>query len=155
MVCLGNICRSPTAQGVFEKAIENRGLGDVINVDSAGTGDWHLGQPPDPRSVAAAAARGYDLSTQRARQVTDDDFERFDWILAMDSNNLRDLMKRCPTTAEHKLQLFLSFAGSEHESVPDPYYSGDKGFELVLDLVEVASDNLLSHLIDTYGLSAH
>ena len=121
MVCLGNICRSPTAHGVFEKAIKNRGLGSAINVDSAGTGDWHLGQPPDPRSVAAAASRGYDLSAQRARQVSAEDFERFDCILAMDNNNLRDLIKRCPAAAEHKLQLFMEFGSAEYDSVPDPY----------------------------------
>ena len=154
MVCLGNICRSPTAHGVLEKYINDKGLSHYIKVDSAGTGDWHIGEPPDPRSQEAAARRGYDLSAQRARQVATDDFDRFHYILAMDDNNLRDLTRQCPTEFHNNLQLFLEFGNSDYDSVPDPYYSGSQGFELVLDLVEEASQNLLSHIVKHHGLSA-
>ncbi len=154
MVCLGNICRSPTAHGVFEKYIYDKGLSNYIKVDSAGTGDWHIGQPPDPRSLEVAAQRGYDLSKQRARQVESTDFQRFDYILAMDSTNLRDLEKQCPAQYQQNLQLFLHFGGSEYDAVPDPYYSGAQGFELVLDLVEEASNNLLAHIVKQHSLPA-
>ncbi|MDD9888890.1 MAG: low molecular weight phosphotyrosine protein phosphatase [Gammaproteobacteria bacterium] len=154
MVCLGNICRSPTAHAVLEKFIADRGLSQQIKVDSAGTGDWHIGKPPDPRSREAALKRGYDLSAQRARQVDVDDFQRFHYILAMDNNNLRDLGQRCPADFKHNLQLFLEFGSAEYDSVPDPYYSGPEGFELVLDLVEEANRNLLAHIIKQHGLNA-
>lgn len=153
MVCLGNICRSPTAHGVFEKHIHDKGLAPLIEVDSAGTGDWHIGEAPDPRSREAALRRGYDLSSQRSRQVESADFYSFDYILAMDSTNLRDLEKLRPQDAEVRMALFLEFSGSSTESLPDPYYSGEQGFELVLDLVEQASKNLLEQLIQEHSLA--
>ena len=154
MICLGNICRSPTAHGVVEKYIQDRGLSEYIKVDSAGTGDWHIGEPPDSRSQEAAARRGYDLSRQRARQVEAIDFHRFDYVLAMDTTNLRDLQRLCPEEFQLNLSLFLNFGSSHYESVPDPYYSGTQGFELVLDLVEEASNNLLDHIVRHYELPA-
>ncbi len=147
MVCLGNICRSPTAHGVMEKYIENRGLSGKVIVDSAGTGDWHAGQGPDRRAVAAAARRGYRLDHLTARQVASEDFGRFDYILAMDRANLQELEKRCPAAHRAKLALFLAYGGLGHETVPDPYYTGGRrGFELVLDLVEDACGGLLDHI---------
>ena len=154
MVCLGNICRSPTANGVLEQCIHDRGLSDNIKVDSAGTGDWHIGEPPDFRSLEAAARRGYDLSRQRARQVDLTDFHSFDYVLAMDKTNLRDLQRLCPQEFQENLSLFLDFGSPDYESVPDPYYSGVQGFELVLDLVEEASSNLLDHIIKRHELLA-
>ncbi len=146
MVCLGNICRSPTAHGVMDKYIKNKKLDDYIRVDSAGTGDWHIGESPDQRAVQAAAGRGYQIASLRARQVCQADFEEFDYLLAMDRTNLRELKNRCPGTHQSKLQLLLQYSNSGHESVPDPYYSGAQGFELVLDLVEEACEQLLLHI---------
>lgn len=146
-VCLGNICRSPTADAVFRKAVEDAGLDKRIQVDSAGTGNWHIGHPPDRRASAAAAERGYDLSKLRARAVCVEDFQKFDHILAMDENNMSDLTDQCPAIHRHKLRLFLDFAPQYQEiNVPDPYYGGDEGFDHVLDLVEAASDGLLTHI---------
>ncbi len=147
-VCLGNICRSPTAEGVL-RALAAREAPDLtLEVDSAGTAGYHIGEPPDPRTRAAAARRGYDLSTLRARVVEPGDFERFDLILAMDSDNLRVLRRRAPVGAHERLRLFLEFAPQAHgaEDVPDPYYGGPNGFEEVLDLVEAAARGLLAHL---------
>ena len=146
MVCLGNICRSPTAHGVFQQRVESAGLTGLIEVDSAGTGDFHLGEKPDIRSRKAAQQRGYNLSSLRARQVSNDDFERFDYILAMDDNNLRDLQALCPAPLQHKLRLFMEFADNNYLSVPDPYYGEGDGFQLVLNLVEEAADALLDHI---------
>ncbi len=146
MVCLGNICRSPTAHGVFQQRVESAGLAGLIEVDSAGTGDFHLGEKPDIRSRKAAQQRGYNLSSLRARQVSNDDFERFDYILAMDDNNLRDLQALCPASLQHKLRLFMEFADNNYLSVPDPYYGEGGGFQLVLNLVEEAADALLDHI---------
>ena len=146
MVCLGNICRSPTAHGVFQNRIENAGLGDKIHVDCSGTGNYHIGEKPDLRSIETAARRGYDLDSFRARQVQASDFERFDYILAMDATNLRDLRARCPQVYLPKLQLFLDYAAADCEAVPDPYFSGPEGFDVVLDLIEDASDGLLAHI---------
>jgi protein-tyrosine phosphatase len=146
-VCLGNICRSPTAHGVFQKHVEQRGLTGVIEVDSCGTGDWHVGSAPDPRAVAAAGRRGYDLSPFRARQVEAADFEVFDYILAMDRDNLQDLEAMCPHDYLGHLGLFLEFAGGRApRDVPDPYYGGEAGFDRVLDLIESASGGLLREL---------
>jgi protein-tyrosine phosphatase len=144
---LGNICRSPTAHGVFEHLLKQQGVND-IHVDSAGTGDWHIGKLPDPRTRAAAARRGYSLEHLRARTVESDDFQRFDYILAMDAANLRELRTRCPRDFRGHLGLFLEFAANSRATeVPDPYYtSGEQGFEEVLDLVEAASAGLLRHL---------
>lgn len=143
-VCMGNICRSPTAEGVFRHLINSAGLEQKIIIDSAGTHAYHIGNPPDLRSQGAALKRNIDLSTQRARKVTVKDFSDFDYVLAMDNNNLADLQSICPAKAKTQPVLFLSFAqhASERE-VPDPYYGGDQGFEHVLDLIEDASQGLL------------
>ena len=146
MVCLGNICRSPTAEGVFRAGVQAAGLSSHIGVDSAGTSNWHVGEPPDGRSIRAAAHRRYDLSRQRARQVTARDFEEFDYILAMDSMNLRELQMRCPEAMQHKLGLMLSYGDTGKSEVPDPYDGGHDGFELVLDLLESACDDLLMRI---------
>ncbi|OUS10774.1 phosphotyrosine protein phosphatase [Gammaproteobacteria bacterium 54_18_T64] len=145
-VCLGNICRSPTAHGVFEKLLAEQGLDSCIRVDSAGTGDWHLGEEPDPRTIVAGQRRGYDLSQLRARQVGADDFSRFDYILAMDTRNLENLQALRPPSFTGHLGLFLAFAPGAQEEVPDPYAGGTEGFEQVIDMVEEAGEGLLSHL---------
>ena len=142
-VCLGNICRSPTAEGVFRHKVREAGLEDRIEIDSAGTGDWHVGKAPDARTRAAALRRGYDLSSLRARQVSAADFSRYDLILAMDHANLRDLKRLRAGTGTAELDLFLRHFDLEIDEVPDPYYGGDDGFEQVLDLVEQACDGLL------------
>jgi protein-tyrosine phosphatase len=133
MVCLGNICRSPTAEAVLRHQLQAAGLGGLITVDSAGTGNWHVGDPPDLRSQRHAAKRGYDLSPLRARQVKEDDFHRFQFILAMDDNNLADLARIAPDRHAAQVRLFAAV------EVPDPYAGGPQGFEQVLDLVESAS----------------
>lgn len=146
-VCLGNICRSPTAHGVFEHKVSNSKLDQLINVDSAGTGDWHLGHCPDERASKAALKRGVDLSQLRARLVTAEDFSQFDYVLAMDNSNLSDLQAMAPACYTGHLGLFLDFAkGLAVTEVPDPYYGKGDGFEQVLDLVEQASDGLLQHI---------
>ena len=146
-VCLGNICRSPTAEGVFTALIDREGLTDLVIVDSAGTGDWHVGDQPDRRAQAAAKARGYDLSMQRARQIKEMDFWDFDYVIAMDSQNHSDLSMMAPTNAQDRIRMFLSFAPKEGiTDVPDPYYGGANGFDHVLDLVEAASLGLLQEI---------
>ena len=146
-VCLGNICRSPTAEGVFRTIVEDAGLSDVISVDSAGTSGWHIGDPPDSRGQQAAAGRGYDLSAQRARQVAANDFDTFDYIIGMDSRNLADLSSMAPPASRVKVSMFLQFAPETGQrEVPDPYYGGDDGFDAVLDLVEAASRGLLDDI---------
>lgn len=147
-VCLGNICRSPTAHGVFERCVQDAGLAARIRVDSAGTGDWHAGEPPDSRARMHARARGFELGHLRARQVRLEDFRRFDLILAMDRNNLADLERLRPPDFGGELALFLRYAraGEGLLEVPDPYYGGSGGFETVLDLVEDAAGGLLEHL---------
>lgn len=146
-VCLGNICRSPTADGIFREVIKREKLEQKIIVDSAGTGDWHIGKAPDSRTIAAAKKRGYDLSVLRARQVITADFDEFDYVLAMDNANLRDLHSLRPTHFTGHLGLFLDFGSRKtYREVPDPYYGGNDGFELVLDLVEEAAEGLLSHI---------
>ncbi len=146
-VCLGNICRSPTAEGVL-RAIAAREYPYLkLEVDSAGTADYHVGEPPDRRTVAAARRRGYDLSGLRARQVQSEDFRRFDYLLAMDRANLSELESRRLVGAPARLALFMSFApGGEYDEVPDPYYGGTEDFERVLDLCESAARGLLSQL---------
>ena len=146
-VCLGNICRSPTAEAVVRAlaALEAPELG--VEVDSAGTAGYHVGEPPDPRMQAAAARRGYELKALRARVVEPRDFERFDLILAMDRENLEVLHRRAPEQARERVRLFLEFSpDSEPREVPDPYYGGANGFEEVLDLVEAAARGLLGYL---------
>ncbi len=140
-VCMGNICRSPSAEAVFRQRAEHAGL--MLEIDSAGTIAYHQGEAPDPRSVAAGELRGYDFSGMRARQVTDADFSRFDLILAADRQNLKDLKSRCPAEHQHKLRLILSFGKTSTQEVPDPYYGGKSGFETVLDLLEQSSDGLI------------
>ncbi len=145
-VCLGNICRSPTAEAVMRQRLQQAGLADRIEVDSAGTGDWHVGKAPDSRTQQAASRRGYDLSSLRGRQVSVDDFARFDLILAMDGANLRDLQRMRPAQARSELDLYLRRFELAEDDVPDPYYGGSEGFEHVLDLLEQASDALLIEL---------
>ena len=154
-VCLGNICRSPTAHAVFEHLVEAEGLADVIEVDSAGTGSWHVGAPPDRRAVAAAAERGYRMGHLRARQVQPDDIERFDYVLAMDHANLQDLRRKASRSLHARIRLFLEFGDSPgQDEVPDPYYGGEDGFGLVLDLVESAAAGLLREIRASGQLSA-
>lgn len=146
-VCLGNICRSPTAHAVFQQMVDERGLGSRILVDSAGTGDWHIGRPPDPRASAAAQQRGVDMSALRARQFQPADFHNFDYILAMDEDNLRDILAQAPESHSAQVGLFLDYASHfEEREVPDPYYGGDEGFEHVLNLIEDAAKGLLDEL---------
>lgn len=146
-VCTGNICRSPTAEGVFAHQVREAGLDQLVRVDSAGTHDYHVGEAPDGRSQRAAAQRGYNLAHQRARVVAAGDFEAFDYILAMDRGHLQILRHQCPPRHRKKLELFLHYAEDlEAEEVPDPYYGGGGGFEIVLDLVELASEGLLEHI---------
>lgn len=146
-VCMGNICRSPTAEGVFRHLLQQQGMTGQVLTDSAGTHDYHIGAPPDLRAQAAAARRGYDLSMLRARQVTPADFERFDYVLAMDEANLGELLPLCPDASRDRLRLLLEFAEEvERRDVPDPYYGGEQGFEDVLDLVENAARGLLAHI---------
>lgn len=133
-VCLGNICRSPTAEGVMRALLEGAGLADEVEIDSAGTGDWHVGRPADPRAIEAARGRGYEL-TSIARQVRSSDFHEFDLIVAMDSANVADLRAIAPDGAADKIRLLREF-GDGALDVPDPYYGGDDGFAEVLDMVE-------------------
>jgi protein-tyrosine phosphatase len=153
MVCMGNICRSPMAHGVFAERIREAGLDHAIEVDSAGTHSYHVGEPPDRRAQAAARARGYELSGQRARRLEADDFREFDYVLVMDDENLRNARTLQPTDGKARLHRFLEFAGSRRErEVPDPYYGGSQGFATVMDLVEEAATGFLSHLRERHGL---
>jgi len=146
-VCMGNICRSPTAEAVFRAKVATASLLDRITIDSAGTHDYHIGDAPDLRTQKAAARRGYDLSALRGRQVSAEDFLAFDYVLAMDNANLAILQRLQPQHSTAHLDLFLTFAKScAHSEVPDPYYGGADGFELVLNLVEAAADGLLAHI---------
>lgn len=146
-VCLGNICRSPVAEGVFRQKAAESNLLDQLVIESAGTAGWHVGKAPDSRMMAAANARGYDLSELRARQATEADFEKFDHILAMDEDNLYDLQDLDPGTGKANLSLFLEYAPSlKSKEVPDPYYGERDGFDHVIDLVEQASEGLLAQI---------
>lgn len=145
MVCMGNICRSPTAHGVLTQRVADAGLGDRIVVDSAGTHDYHVGRPPDERAQQHAARRGYDLSAQRARQLKAQDFDDFDLVLVMDDANQHAARALCPPGQRHKLRRLTDFCIRHRASeVPDPYYGGAAGFEAVLDLVEDACDGVLA-----------
>ena len=138
-VCLGNICRSPTAEAVFRAKLDQAGI--RAEIDSAGTGAWHTGEPPDPRARAAGQARGYDFKGQTARAVCAEDFTRFDEIYAMDARNMAALQEACPREHQHKLKRLLDLTPDSHErDVPDPYYGGADGFDHVLDLIEAAAD---------------
>jgi protein-tyrosine phosphatase len=148
-VCLGNICRSPLAQGVFEGVLRREGLEGEVYVDSAGTGAWHVGSPPDERALSAASLRGVDLSSQRARRITPEDCQNFDYVLTMDEENYRTVAALCQGRAV--MRPFLEFAADSPErEVPDPYYGGADGFERVLDLVEEASEGLLEDIRERY-----
>ena len=152
-VCMGNICRSPTAHAVFERLIEAEGLADRVEVDSAGTHAYHVGEAPDPRARETAQRRGLSMDHLRARKVTPADLETFDLVVAMDQANLDELAQICPSGHEEKLTLFMRFAPHfGRDEVPDPYYGGPNGFELVFDMVEEASRGLLEHLRRQYGI---
>ena len=147
IICTGNICRSPTAEGVFTKYVQNNNLGHKIKIDSVGTGSWHIGHPPDERSQKAASQRGYDISHQRSRLINQKDINESDYLLAMDSENILSLKRMMTKAKQNKLMRFLEFAPNlDQLNVPDPYYSGFNGFELVLDLIENASKGLLMHI---------
>lgn len=153
-VCTGNICRSPTAEGVARAWAARMGVGHLLLFDSAGMQGLHAGEPPDARAVKAAAQRGYDLSALRARQVVDKDFAHFDYVLAMDRGHLRSLAKRCPPAARDRLGLFLDYSQASAmadpalaDGVPDPYYGGPEGFEYVLDMIEATTQRLIRHLL--------
>jgi len=145
--CMGNICRSPTAEAVFRARVEEAGLAQQILIDSVGTHDYHIGKQPDLRTQRAARQRGYDLSGLRGRQVEVADFTRFDYVLAMDNANMAILYRLCPPPQRNRLGLFLQYAKRHKErEVPDPYYGGADGFERVLDMVEDAAEGLLLHI---------
>ena len=151
-VCMGNICRSPTAEGVFRQVVKDASLSDQINTDSAGTHAYHIGSQPDHRAQSAALNRGIDLSSIRGRKVDNRDFEKFDYILAMDNSNHTDLQV-VAYGSDDNLHMFLKFAKNFSESdVPDPYYGGDQGFEHVLDLIEDASRGLLAHIREKHSI---
>lgn len=146
-VCMGNICRSPLAHGLVEDRVAKAGLSGRVFIDSAGTHAYHVGEQPDPRSQDTAISHGFDLSSQRARKVTANDFEQFDYVLAMDHDNHSSLSTICPTEHSHKLKLLLDYAPQLSESeVPDPYYGGASGFEHVYQLIDAAADGLLADI---------
>mgnify|MGYP005846924079 CR=1 FL=1 len=146
-VCLGNICRSPTAEGVFRHQLERHGLAAHVEVDSCGTGSWHIGKAPDERSRQAAASRGIDIGHLRARQFRPEDLEAFDYVLTMDRQNLADVRDIWHQQGGTEPRLFLDFLTHQNEDeVPDPYYGGDDGFERVLDMITEASEGLLADI---------
>jgi protein-tyrosine phosphatase len=145
-VCLGNICRSPTAEGVFRHRVREAGLHELIEIDSAGTHAYHVGEPPDARAQQAARQRGIDISDLRGRQVVRRDIERFDFVLAMDRENYENLLAICPPGLEHKVRLFMEFAPDQPLEVPDPYFGGASGFDRVLDMIEAAAQGLLEEI---------
>lgn len=149
-VCMGNICRSPTAEGVFRHKVATRGLVQRIETDSAGTHAYHIGHSPDRRAQAHALQRGYDLAALRARQVVSEDFTRFDYVLAMDWDNHALLESQCVPAARHKIRLLMQFARKfpDQQIVPDPYYGGAAGFEAVLDYIEDACDGLIDVIVE-------
>ena len=146
-VCMGNICRSPTAEGVFRHLIRQEGLAQRIQTDSAGTHAYHIGEPPDRRAQSTAVKRGIDISDLRARKVTGVDFDEFHYVLAMDNENLSRLLELCPPRHHERVHLFMDFAQHLGDTeVPDPYYGGQRGFDHVFDLVEAASRGLLTDI---------
>ena len=148
-VCLGNICRSPMAEGVFRRVAEEEGVLHLFDIDSAGLGDWHIGQAPDRRAQDAARNRGIDISGQSARQIRHDDYARYDLLLAMDGTNYQELVQLAPSDARHKIHRFLDFAPQvPTKDVPDPFYGGPEGFDHALDLIEQAARGLLAHLLE-------
>jgi low molecular weight protein-tyrosine phosphatase len=148
-VCTGNICRSPTAEGIFLKLVRDAGVEHLAVADSAGTHGYHVGEPPDERTCRAATGRGYDLSTLRARKFERSDFHEFDLVLAMDRDNHAHLARLAPPSEGHKLKMMMEYAKRFRErEVPDPYYGGSRGFELVLDMIEDAARGLLESILD-------
>lgn len=146
-VCTGNICRSPTAEGIFKALIKSYGLSDKLETDSAGIGSWHEGSTPDPRSIATAKARGIDISKQRARSFQHQDFEAFDLVACMDSTHEKHLLNLCPLALRQRIHLFLDYAPEiDSSEVPDPYFDGDKGFEKVFDMIEIAAIGLIKEI---------
>ena len=155
-VCTGNICRSPTAEGVFRKMVAESPLAGKIDIDSAGTHGYHSGEPPDARAIEHAAKRGYDLTLLRCRQINATDFERFDYILAADALNMKHLKAICPTRLAHKIEYLLDYGGEEDEfEVPDPYAGEAQDFELALDLIEEGCRGLLEYLTDQMRMHGH
>lgn len=148
IVCLGNICRSPLAEGILQEKL--RGVQGSFEVDSAGTGGWHSGEQPDQRSIKVARMNGIDISGQRARQVTVDDFKRFDLIFAMDQNNYRNLLTAAAASDHHKIHLFLEFAGLGPQDVPDPWYGDFSDFEAVYHLLDQSSNKVIQRIVDEY-----
>jgi protein-tyrosine phosphatase len=147
-VCMGNICRSPSAEGVFRSVLAQRAPQLPVEIDSAGTHDYHVGEPPDERAIAAARRRGIDLSALRARMVRVSDFDYYDLILAMDEQNLRELQRRAPPQRHERIRLLMEFVpAASVRAVPDPYYGGPQGFEQVLDLLEEAAEGLLGEVL--------
>lgn len=152
LVCMGNICRSPTAEGVIRKYIKNNGLGDIVEVDSAGTHGYHVGEAPDSRTQRAASARGYNLTQLRARKVARQDLDYFDLILAMDKSNLDNLWRMATPEQKERIKLFMDYAKNfDDDEVPDPYYGLGHGFDLVLDMVEDAAQGLIEEIKQTIG----
>jgi protein-tyrosine phosphatase len=145
VVCMGNICRSPTGEAVLKAKAKDKGM-HFVEVDSAGTIGFHTGNPPDPRSKKAGEARGYSFDGITSRKLTEQDFENFDLLLAADKANLSDMLEMAPSEHQHKVKLFLEFGSADLDEVPDPYYGGARGFEIVLDLIEEASDKVLSEI---------
>jgi protein-tyrosine phosphatase len=149
-VCLGNICRSPLAEGVFRAELARRGLADRFEVDSCGTSGWHVGEPPDPRSTEVAARHGVDISRQRSRRLADDDFARFDWLVAMDRSNARDMLARRPPEAAGRVVEFMEYVDPRPvPDVPDPYYGGPGGFDRVYELLARGMGPLLDVMLET------
>ena len=148
VVCMGNICRSPTAEAVFRAKAEQ--LGIKVDIDSAGTIAYHQGESPDPRAQAAGKARGYSFKGIRSRQIQKQDFVDFDYIFAADEQNKRDLLHDCPAEFQHKISLLLSHIASDYHEIPDPYYGGDKGFDLVLDLLELSAEAILRKVCECH-----
>jgi protein-tyrosine phosphatase len=152
-VCMGNICRSPTAHGVFRELVRREGLQEVIEIDSAGTHAYHIGEPPDRRSQEVARRRGIDMSDLRARRAETEDFHSFDYLLAMDQDNYHGLSRICPPGQHDRIHMFMDFAPEMRtREVPDPYYGGPRGFEHVLDLVEAAASGLLAEIRHRHDL---
>lgn len=152
-VCLGNICRSPAAQGIFEKKVRDAGLADKITVDSCGTAAFNIGKSPDPRSVSAAAKAGYDISQQRARQIDDEDYHRSRYVIAMDRNNLGNVLAWAPKDFDGEIKLFLDYCQhGGNRQIPDPFYGKEEQFDRVITSLEKAADGLLSHIRAQHSL---
>ncbi len=152
-VCTGNICRSPTADGVFRKIVDAAGLSDQISVDSCGLSAYHVGELADPRSREMAQSRGYDLDDIRSRKIKPGDYVQFDYILAMDDGHLRDMRRQAPAANQNKIELFLDYhPDMAGQSVPDPYYGGENGFSHVFDMIEQTSNKLLDHIRQKHGI---